>query len=114
MMLPAKHPGPPLLTEQVPPSRMKICRPVLSSVWEKSPLRSSSVGTRRRFSVPGSVLDRTSCDQKKNSRLRRIGPLSVHATLSNLYSAGSQLSRSPCPHCCVRRYSFPFHAVSRL
>jgi hypothetical protein len=51
-------------------SRMLRRRPRLLNVCEKSPCVRAAVGIRLRFSVPGSVLASTSCDQKKNRRLR--------------------------------------------
>jgi hypothetical protein len=49
MMLPAKHPGPPVVTLHAPlesGSLINISRPLASKVCEKSPLRSSAVGMR--------------------------------------------------------------------
>ena len=67
---------------------MKIILFEPSNVCEKSPARSSAVGIRRWLSVPASVRERMSCDQKKNSLLRPLlnvvpgkstGPPSVQA-----------------------------------
>src|SRR5713226_8207467 len=118
MMLPAKHAAPPVTLLHEPDnsgSRMKTRRFRLSKVWEKSPRRYSSVGTRRWFSPPGSVRESRSWDQKKNSLFRCLlnppgnntGPPSVQAPLSNLYNG-------LCNPCWRREYSLPLSDVSRL
>src|SRR5262249_55964180 len=76
--------------------------PFRSRVCEKSPARSSAVGTRWNVRLPGSCRGSRSCETKKNSLscllLKSVpgsitGPPSVHAVLLYLYGALSHCAR---------------------
>src|SRR5262245_6812629 len=79
MTFPGKHAGPPVVALQAPGSDgslMLMGRPLVSTLCEKLPIRSSSVGTVMRVTFLGSYVFQSSRLTKKNHLLptRPAGP----------------------------------------